>query len=189
MTRTGAAYIVADSLDSDVYIAPKYIHGALNGDTVRVLLFSSAPRFRRGQPPRKPEGEVLEVLKRANEFFIGTLRKSRKYALFLPDNPNMPVDIYVPLEACGDARDGEKVVVRVTDWQEGKGRVPMGKVTQTLGDAGGNDFEMKKILINAGFELSHSEEADGEADRIPDTISPAGNRPPPRLPRRADLHH
>lgn len=172
MTRTGAAYIVTDWLDSDVYIAPKHINGALNGDIVRVLLFPAAPRFRRGQPPRKPEGEVLEVVKRANEFFIGTLRKSRKYALFLPDNPNMPVDIYVPLEGCGDARDGEKVVVRVTDWQEGKGRVPIGKVTQTLGEAGGNDFEMKKILINAGFELMHSEEAMAEADRIPENISP-----------------
>ncbi|MCK6694732.1 MAG: ribonuclease R [Thermoanaerobaculia bacterium] len=172
MTRSGAAYIVSDSLDSDVYIAPRYLNGALNGDTVRVLLFPGAPRHRRGQPPRKPEGEVLEVIKRANEFFIGTLRKSRKYALFLPDNPNMPVDIYVPLEACGDARDGEKVVVRVTDWQEGKGRVPIGKVTQTLGEAGGNDFEMKKILINAGFELMHSEEALAEADRIPETVSP-----------------
>lgn len=172
MTRTGAAYIVTDWVESDVYISPKHINGALNGDIVRVLLFPAAPRFRRGQPPRKPEGEVLEVLKRANEFFIGTLRKSRKYALFLPDNPNMPVDIYVPLEGCGDARDGEKVVVRVTDWQEGKGRVPIGKVTQTLGEAGGNDFEMKKILINAGFELMHSEEAMVEADRIPETVSP-----------------
>ncbi len=172
MTRSGAAYIVSDSLDSDVYIAPRYLNGALNGDTVRVLLFPGAPRHRRGQPPRKPEGEVLGVIRRANEFFIGTLRKSRKYALFLPDNPNMPVDIYVPLEACGDARDGEKVVVRVTDWQEGKGRVPIGKVTQTLGEAGGNDFEMKKILINAGFELMHSEEAMAEADRIPETVSP-----------------
>jgi exoribonuclease R len=61
----------------------------------------------------------------------------------MPDNPNMPVDIYVPLEGCGDARDGEKVVVRVTDWQEGKGRVPIGKVTQPLGEAGGNDFDRK----------------------------------------------
>lgn len=172
MTRSGAAYIVSEWLDTDVYVAPKYLNGALNGDTVKVLLFPPARGHRRGMPARKPEGEVLEVLKRANEFFIGTLRKSRKYALFLPDNPNMPVDIYVPLEACGDARDGEKVVVRVTDWQEGKGRVPIGKVTQTLGEAGGNDFEMKKILINAGFELMHSEEAMAEAERIPENISP-----------------
>ena len=171
MTRTGAAYIVSELLDTDVYVPPKYVNGALHGDTVRVLMFPVPPRRKGGQPIRKPEGEIVMVLKRANEFFIGTLRKSRKYALLLPDNPNMPVDIYVPLEACGDARDGDKVVVRITDWQEGKGRVPIGKVTQTLGEVGGNDFEMKKILINQGFELSHSEEAEAEAARIPETIS------------------
>lgn len=172
MTRTGAAYIVSELLDTDVYVPPKYLNGALHGDTVRVLMFPAPPRRKGGAPIRKPEGEIVAVLKRANEFFIGTLRKSRKYALFLPDNPNMPVDIYVPLEACGDARDGDKVVVRVTDWQEGKGRVPIGKVTQTLGEVGGNDFEMKKILINQGFELTHTEEAVAEAERIPEKISP-----------------
>lgn len=172
MTRSGAAYIISELQDSDVYVPPKYVNGALNGDTVRVLMFSAPPRRKGGQPLRKPEGEIVAVLKRANEFFIGTLRKGRKYAMFLPDNPNMPVDIYVHLDACGDARDGDKVVVRVTDWQEGKGRVPIGKVTQTLGEIGGNDFEMKKILINQGFELSHSEEAEAEAARIPEVISP-----------------
>jgi ribonuclease R len=168
--RTGAAYIVSELLDTDVYVPNKYVNGALHGDTVRVRLFGTPPH-RRGQPVRKPEGEVVQVIKRANEFFIGTLRKSRKYGLFLPDNPNMPTDIYVPLEACGEARDGDKVVVRITDWQEGTGRVPVGKVTQSLGELGGNEFEMKKILINQGFALSHSEEAEAEAAKIPDTIS------------------
>ncbi len=176
MTRTGAAYIVTEMMDTDVYVPPKYVNGALNGDTVRVLLFAPAPYRgnRRGftQTQRKPEGEVLEVIKRANEFFIGTLRLNRKYALFLPDNPNVPTDIFVPLEAIADAKDGDKVVVKVTDWQEGKGRVPVGKVTQALGKIGGNDFEMKKILISAGFQLAHSEEAELEAARIPETISP-----------------
>lgn len=175
MTRTGAAYIVSELMDTDVYVPPKYINSALNGDIVRVQLFAPAPyRGRRGshQIQRKPEGEILEVLQRANEYFIGTLRISRKYALFLPDNPNMPTDIYVPYEDIADAQDGDKVVVKVTDWQEGKGRVPIGKVTQSLGKVGGSDFEMKKILINAGFQLSHSPEALREAERIPDTISP-----------------
>jgi exoribonuclease R len=137
MTRTGAAYIVSELMDTDVYVPPKYVNGALNGDTVRVLLFAPAPYRggRRGasQTQRKPEGEVVEVLKRANEFFIGTLRLNRKYALFIPDNPNVPTDIFVPIEAIGEAQDGDKVVVKVTDWQEGKGRVPIGKVTQDLG--------------------------------------------------------
>ncbi len=173
MTRTGAAYIVSELLDSDVYIPQKYVNGALNGDTVRVLMFPPPPpqRGRRGAPQRKPEGEVVAVLQRVNEFFIGTLRLNRKYALFLPDNPNVPTDIYIPLEACGEATDGDKVVVRVTDWQEGKGRVPVGKVTQNLGKVGGNNFEMQKILIGQGFELSHSEEAEAEAKRVPEVIS------------------
>ncbi len=180
MTRTGAAYIVSELLDSDIYVPNKHVNGALNGDIVKVNLFPPPPQ-RRGQPTRKPEGEIIEVLKRANEFFIGTLRKSKKYALFLPDNPNMPTDIYVPLEACGEARDGDKVVVRVTDWQEGKNHVPIGKVTQTLGDLGGSEFEMKKILINSGFDLSHSEEAMLEAERIPNTI------PEQEIARRRDF--
>jgi len=175
MTRTGAAYIVSELMDTDVYVPPKYVNGALNGDTVRVMLFAPAPYRggRRGdQGARKPEGEVMEVLKRANEFFIGTIRLNRKYALFIPDNPNVPTDIFVPFEASHDAKDGDKVVVKVTDWQEGKGRVPIGKVTQVLGKIGGHELEMNKILINAGFQLSHSEEAEREAARIPDTISP-----------------
>ena len=173
MTRTGAGYIVSELMDSDVYVAPKYINGALHGDTVEVLLFPAPPRgnMRGRVSNRKPEGEVLRVIKRANEHFIGTLRISRKYALFYPDNPNVPMDVYVPMEAIRDAKDGDKVVVKITDWQDGKGRVPIGAVTETLGDVSGNDFEMKKILINAGFELSHSDEAMHEAERIPDNIS------------------
>jgi ribonuclease R len=181
MTRTGAAYIVSELMDTDVYVPSKYVNSALNGDIVKVLLFSAPPRRKAGQPQRKPEGEVVEILKRANEFFIGTLRKSRKYGLFLPDNPNMPVDVYIPLEACGEARDGDKVVVRITDWQEGKGRVPIGKVTQVLGEVGGNNFEMQKILINQGFELTHSEEAMAEAASIPEGI------PAQEIERRRDF--
>ncbi len=170
MTRSGAAYVINELLDSDVYVPVKYVNGALHGDTVRVSMFSRPPQ-RRGQPARKPEGEIVAVLKRANEFFIGTLRKSRKYGLFLPDNPNMPVDVYIPLENCADARDGDKVVVRILDWQEGKTHSPIGKVTQTLGEVGGSDFEMKKILINQGFELQHSDEAMAEAARVPEDLS------------------
>lgn len=171
MTRSGAAYIVSEMLDSDVYVGPKHLNGALNNDTVRVLLFPTPPR-RHGRPLRNPEGEVLQIIKRAREFFIGTLRMGRKYALLLPDDLTMPVDIFIPPDAVGEARDGEKVVARITDWQEGKGRAPIGKITQVLGKVGGNDFEMKKILINAGFELAHSEEAVAEAEAIPETISP-----------------
>jgi ribonuclease R len=63
-------------------------------------------------------------------------------------------------------------VVRIIDWQEGQNKAPIGKVTQSLGTAGGTDFEMKKILISQGFELTHSDEALAEAAAIPEQISP-----------------
>ncbi|MEZ4921238.1 MAG: ribonuclease R [Saprospiraceae bacterium] len=169
MTRSGSAYIVSDMLDTDVYVSPKYLQGALNGDTVSVLIFPERPH-RKGRTPRKPEGEVLKVLKRAKDFFLGTIRMSRKHAMFIPDDENMPIDIFVPADQTGKAKDGDTVVVHVTDWQEGKGRVPKGKVTQVLGNAKGNDFEMNKILLQNGFELSHSDAALQEASRIPETI-------------------
>lgn len=175
MTRSGAAYIVTEMMDTDVYVPPKYVNSALNGDIVRVQLFAPSPHRggRRGSTQvRKPEGEILDVLKRAHEFFIGTIRLNRKYGLFLPDNPQIITDMYIPMEAAGDAKDGDKVVIKVTDWQEGKGRAPMGMVTQVLGKIGGHEFEMNKILINAGFQLAHSPEAMQEAARIPETISP-----------------
>ncbi len=172
MTRTGAAYIVVDSIESDIYVSPRNLQGALNGDTVVVEVFPPRPRRRRDEGPSRPEGAVLRVVKRAHEFFIGTLRISRKYAALVPDNPNMQIDILIPLDQCSTAKDGDKVVVRVIDWQEGRRNVPVGKVTQVLGNEGGNDFEMQKILINAGFELQHTEESMAEAEAIPDTISP-----------------
>jgi ribonuclease R len=175
MTRTGSGYVQADSEESDIFVPVKYMNSALHGDIVQVTLFASRPqigRSRNTQIVRKPEGEVTKIVKRATEHFIGTIRMSRKYALFLPDNPNMPTDVYVPLEECLTAKDGEKVVVQVTDWQEGSKRVPLGRVTSVLGAVGGNDFEMKKILIGQGFELEHSEAAIAEAMKIPDDISP-----------------
>jgi len=176
MTRSGAAYIVTEMMDTDVYISPKHVNGALNGDTVRIQLFAPSPhrggRRDSTQVQRKPEGEILDVLKRAHEFFIGTIRLNRKYGLFLPDNPQVLTDMYIPMEDTENAKDGDKVVIKVTDWQEGKGRAPIGKVTQVLGKIGGHEFEMNKILINSGFQLTHSPEAMQEAARIPDTISP-----------------
>ncbi|MCB0576165.1 MAG: hypothetical protein KDC61_16540, partial [Saprospiraceae bacterium] len=59
MTRSGAAYIVSELMDTDVYVPPKYVNGALNGDIVKVLLFSTPPRRKGGKMLRKPEGEVL----------------------------------------------------------------------------------------------------------------------------------
>ena len=112
MTRSGAAYIVCEGQAEDIYVSPKYMNSALHGDKVRIHVW---------QPPgrRRREGEVLEVLQRAREQFIGTFWQYPKYAIVAPDI-TMPLDILVDTTDTLGARDGDKVVVRIENWAGGQ---------------------------------------------------------------------
>ena len=164
MTRSGAAYVICDGLKDDVYVPAKNMNSALNGDKVEVSVFTPYGR-------RRPEGEVVKVLERASEYFIGTLRLSRKYGIVIPDKLNMPVDIYVELQDTKDAKEGEKVVVKVVKWPTRKNFSPIGVVTSVLGEAGSHDIEMKAILINNGFNLEFPEEVIKESEALPIEIA------------------
>ncbi|GAB5552334.1 MAG: ribonuclease R [Saprospiraceae bacterium] len=173
MTRTGSAYIVIEDQEQDVHVAAKYLNGALNGDIVKIRTW--LPRGR-----RKPEGEVMEVVERSRVHFIGTYWEYPKYALVTSDGP-LPLDILIEKELNKGAKDGEKVVVKVTDWPEGKQEHPIGEITSVLGKAGSSDIEMKSILINSGFQLDFPEEVINESEAIPLEIDPA------EIERRRDM--
>lgn len=166
MTRTGAAYIVCEGLKDDVYVPTKYINGAMNGDKVEVKVF--VPRGR-----RKPEGEIVKVLERSAEQFIGSLNITRKYGVVTPDKLNIPFEIFVNLDELNGAKDGDKVIVKVTKWPTRQGHNPMGVVTMTLGAMGGNDIEMKAILINNGFNLLFPKEVVAESEALSKEIDEA----------------
>lgn len=159
MTRAGSAFIVCEGLEEDVFIHARKLNGALNGDKVKIEAW-----FPRGR--KKAEGVVTDVITRNTDFFIGTLKRSKKYAFVVPDKENMPVDIYVDLQNINEARDGEKVVVRITEWHEGNDRSPEGIITSVLGKPGSNDIEMKSILINNGFELDFPDEVIEESEDL-----------------------
>lgn len=163
MTRTGSAYIVSDKRENDVHVTPKYMNTALNGDRVRIRTW--VPRGR-----KRAEGEVVEIIERATEHFIGILWRFDNYAIVKPDL-NIPLDVFVPLRDAKNAADGEKVVVKVTKWDTGKGRNPQGVVTSVLGEPGSHDIEMKSILVNNGFQLDFTDEVMKEAEALPDAVT------------------
>ena len=165
LSRSGSGYIVVEGREQDIFIPQRRLAGAMNGDKVRIRFWM--PRGR-----NKPEGEVVEVVDRKVEHFMGTYRDGRKYGIVIPDRVEYEFDIAVMPGNHDDAKDGDKVVVRVTDWPERAGQNPRGNITQVLGATGGTDIEMKGILINQGFELKHSEAAMEESEAIPETISP-----------------
>ena len=159
MKQTGKAYVIPDEEgQEDILIAPNYTHHALHGDTVRVSMFPQ-------RKMHKPEGEVVEVIKRARTRFVGRIQKMDKFAFLLCDNRNMVVDIFIHPSDLAGAEDGEKAIVEMTDWPERMNN-PVGRVVKRLGRPGDNNVEMQSILADYDFPLDFPEAAEKEAAAI-----------------------
>ena len=164
MTTDGSAFIVTDDeFEKDIFVAPRKLRNALNGDTVKIYVFAK-------KSGRRNEGEVVEIIKRAKTDFIGVAKISDRFAFVIPDDRKMLHDIFVPLSDTNGAKNGQKVQVSLTDWPEGA-KNPIGKIIHVLGTQGENDTEMNAILAQYGFPLSFPAEVEKEANAIPETIS------------------
>ena len=165
MTRSGAAYIVIDDLEDDVYVAPRHTNSAMQGDRVQVSVHK--PRGR-----RKPEGEIVKIIERATEHFLGVIRIFSNYAILTPSMFQLEhLEVEVSLDDLRGAKDLEVVVVKVTDWKDASNNRLKGIVTSVLGEPGGSDMAMKAILINKGFELEFSDAVIKESEKLNDSIS------------------
>lgn len=167
LTRSGAAFIQVTGMERDIFIPPHAVNTAMQGDTVEVRYAAN----RRG----RPEGEVVRIIKRVNDQFIGTLRITRNGGVVVPDKLNMPFDILIRAEDLHDAGNGEKVVVLITEWPQpgGKTKNPRGKVTGRFQQQSLNDVEMQAILVHNGFSLYFSEEALAEMRSLPGEVTEA----------------
>lgn len=165
MTAEGSAFIIPDEeFEKDIFIAPRKLGNALHGDKVKVYVYAKKKNG------RKKEGEVVELISRAKTDFIGVAKVSDCFAFVMPDDRKMLHDIFVPLSDLNDAKNGQKVLARLTDWPEGA-KNPIGKIVYVLGEQGENDTEMNAILAHYGFSLSFSEQLETQVNAIPEIIS------------------
>ncbi|NQV03032.1 MAG: ribonuclease R [Bacteroidia bacterium] len=162
MKQSGKAYVIPDDKSGDVFINTGNTGKSLHSDYVKVSLFP----IRKG---RKREGEIVEIIKRNKTQFVGILEITKNFAFVIPDNSVMPVDIHIPKENLNGARNGQKVIVALTEWPE-HAQNPFGKVIQVLGKPGDNQVEMQSILAEFEFPLSFSKATEREAASIPAEI-------------------
>ena len=162
VTQSGAAYLMIDNGEDDVYISEKYLRNALHGDRVKVLLH---PRHKN----RKMEGEVMEILERARHNFTGTVQLSHKYAFLVPDSSRMHTDIFIPLEHINGAKNGMKAIAEITEWERGR-KNPIGKIIELLGMPGENETEILSILTEFGLPNRFPHKVEAEVAGVRDTI-------------------
>ncbi len=165
-TASGAAYLIPDDKErytDDVYIPSNSTAQSLHGDKVRVYVFKR-------KSGRRPEGEVVEIITRAKEHFVGRIEISGNYGFVLPDNNRIHVNFYIPREGFKDAKNGDKVIVEIASWPE-KAAGPVGRITEVLGTPGEHDVEIHSILAEYGLPYRFDEAVEKEAECLPIEIS------------------
>jgi ribonuclease R len=164
LTNDGSAFIVTDDeFENDIFVAPRKLRNALNGDRVKVYVYAKSKGKRK-------EGEVIEIITRAKMEFTGIVKLSERFAFFIPDDRKMLHDIFIPLGDLNGAKNGMKAVAEITDWPA-DAKNPIGRVKTILGVQGENDTEMNAILAEYGFPLSFPPEVEHDAEEISDLIT------------------
>ncbi len=162
--KGGKIFLIPEDGGEEIFVLDKYMNKAIVGDTVRVRLFA------RRHDQANPEGQVIEVIQRAHNTFVGKLQVSKDYAFLCAENRMLNNDIFIPKDKINGGKNGDKAVVRITDWSE-RDRNPVGEVLEVLGSAGDNNTEMNAILVEYGLPYSYPKEIEDFAEKISDRIS------------------
>ncbi len=168
ITRSGMGFVIVENMPVDVMVRPADLNTALHGDVVRVKIKEEKKGGRRMQ------GIVNEVLQRKQTEFMGKMEindngDGKDFGFFIAESDKPMPDIYVPKQNLNGAKDDDRVIVRMLEWEQG-GKRPLGEVISVLDKEDSNDVAMKEILLENGFPLEFPEEAMEEAARIPDHI-------------------
>jgi len=162
LTGKGHAYIVVDGMDDDVFIPSNKLNKAFHKDKVEVFIY---PR----KKSKKLEGEVVRVLERYKTTFVGIVDMQKTFAFVRPTDFRMYTDIFVSKDKLADAKDGEKVLVEITDWPDDVDS-PFGRISQVLGVPGEHDTEIHSILAEYGLPYSFPEDVQKFADGLDTSI-------------------
>lgn len=165
ITRTGLGYVIVEGLEKDILIKREHVRNALNGDEVRVEVVERGKKF-----GARPEGTIVEVIRRKQSEFSGRVEVHPHFAFLVPDSDKMPVDIFIPLHLLHGATHGDRAIGRIVEWT-GKTKNPVGEIVSLLTNETANEISMQGILVENGFPLTFPDDVLEEAARYPEGVS------------------
>lgn len=154
----GKNSVITDADGETIFVAERNSMRALNGDKVRV----SIAAHRRGA---EPEAEVVEIIEKKDQTFIGTLKVDKHFAYLLTDSKYLATDIFIPKSKLKGGRTGDKAVVKIVEWKEDC-KNPSGEVIDILGRTGENNTEIHAILAEFGLPYKYPSAVEKAADKI-----------------------
>lgn len=162
VNASGSAYLTSNDLPKDIYIHKNNTNKAIHLDTIKIRVIQGKDRAL--------EGEVIEIVQRFRDEFVGTIQVSPRFAFFIPDSNKIPIDFYIPLTKTLGAKDGQKVVAKLTEWKD-DAKNPNGEIVRVIGDAGEHETEIHSILEEYNLPYEFDEDVEAESEAIPEEIS------------------
>lgn len=117
-----------------IFVAERNSAHAMNNDKVKITFYAKRKN-------KDAEGEVIEILERANDTFVGTLEVAKSYAFLVTENRTLANDIFIPKEKLKGGKTGDKAIVKVTEWPDkakilsDKSLIYLAKPVKHYGDA------------------------------------------------------
>jgi ribonuclease R len=163
----GFGFVVPETPNShgDLFIPPDATGGALNGDLVRARV--------RKQGRRDGElafaGEIVEIVRRGNNRFVGTMESSRGAHFVIPDGRRMTTPIVIRDVGTAGPKPGRKVVVEIVKYPEGR-ELPVGVIVETLGEKGELEVETLGMIRAHGIDDEFTEASLADARKAVDAF-------------------
>ena len=152
--KSGIGFLLRENAD-DILIPPQQTSTALDGDKVMVRLS--------GQYEGRAAGTVIKVVERTNRNIVGLFKSGKHFSVVVPDNPRIHRDLYIPSDLTVDAKDGEKVVAILTQWDDPYLN-PEGKVIEVLGLPGQVGVDMLTIIRSFNLPEAFPDDVMTEAE-------------------------
>lgn len=142
----GFGFIVPDSPveHGDLFVPPGNSGQAMTGDRVRARVVRMHGRSTRGG--RSPFiGRIVEVIKRGEHRYVGTLMKAGRDWVVEVDGRHLPELVFIGDPYAREARENDKVVIELIDFGKKHDRLE-GVITEVLGKRGEVDVETESVI-------------------------------------------
>ena len=162
--QNGKNSFIPDGSDKPIFVSERNSLSALTGDRVRVAFMARRQRHIR-------EAQVIEIIKRAKDTIVGTIKIDRDVAFLIPLENTFTSDILLAKRRLKGGKDGQKAVVKITQWPDETNKTVRGEVVDVLGDTGDNNTEMHAILAQYGLPYKYPKAVEEAAKKITGEIT------------------
>ena len=149
-----------------IFVSERNSLFAMNGDRVRVAMMARREKHIK-------EAMVIEILSHKVDQAVGKLKVEKDYAFLITEGNIFVHDIFIPKKKLKGGKDGEKAVVRITQWPSKDSKNIVGEVIDILGKEGDNNVEMHAILAQYGLPYKYPKHVEDAAEKIEPGITPA----------------